>query len=231
MNRSHALPSRRTFMQAIAATTALVAMPHVAPRAAADTAVVPHAPVFFDAAEWKFLNAACARLIPHDVLGPDAVALGVPRFIDLQMDTPYGRGEMWYMHAPFVEGPPNLGYQLPYPPREVYRRGIAGANAWCLHNDGADFAALSPERQDEVLAMMERGEMMFADLPAAQFFEQLLSNTMEGAFADPIHGGNVGLRSWTMIGFPGARADFMDWVDQYGVRYPLGTVSISGETA
>jgi gluconate 2-dehydrogenase gamma chain len=37
--------------------------------------------------------------------------------------------------------------------------------------------------------------------------------------------------SWKMIGFPGARADYMDWVDQPGKTYPLGPVSISGEKA
>jgi gluconate 2-dehydrogenase gamma chain len=37
--------------------------------------------------------------------------------------------------------------------------------------------------------------------------------------------------SWKMIGFPGARADYMDWVGQYGKTYPLGPVSISGEKA
>jgi gluconate 2-dehydrogenase gamma chain len=34
--------------------------------------------------------------------------------------------------------------------------------------------------------------------------------------------------SWKMIGFPGARADFLDWVDQHGARYPLGPVGIAG---
>ena len=231
MNRLHAVPTRRTFMQVMAGATALVATPCGAARPDGGAPMVAHAPVFFNADEWRFLNAACARLIPRDALGPDAVTLGVPRFIDLQMDTPYGRGQSWYMHAPFAEGPANLGYQLPYAPRDIYRVGIAGANAWCHNHEGSAFAALLPARQDEVLAMMERGEMTFGTLPAAQFFEQLLSNTMEGAFADPIHGGNAGLRAWTMIGFPGARADFMDWVDQYGMKYPLGTVSISGESA
>ncbi len=34
-----------------------------------------------------------------------------------------------------------------------------------------------------------------------------------------------------MLGFPGARGDFMDWVDRYGAHYPLGSVSITGERA
>ena len=31
-----------------------------------------------------------------------------------------------------------------------------------------------------------------------------------------------------MIGFPGARADFMDWVQRPGEAYPLPTVTIGG---
>ncbi|STS96124.1 gluconate 2-dehydrogenase subunit gamma [Klebsiella pneumoniae] len=32
---------------------------------------------------------------------------------------------------------------------------------------------------------------------------------------------------WTLINFPGARADFMDWVER-GERYPFPPVSING---
>ncbi|STW69178.1 gluconate 2-dehydrogenase subunit gamma [Klebsiella pneumoniae] len=55
-------------------------------------------------------------------------------------------------------------------------------------------------------------------------------NTREGFFSDPIHGGNKGMVGWTLINFPGARADFMDWVER-GERYPFPPVSINGERA
>jgi gluconate 2-dehydrogenase gamma chain len=64
-------------------------------------------------------------------------------------------------------------------------------------------------------------------LPGA-FFAQLLENTKEGYFADPLYGGNRGMAAWKWIGFPGARADFTDWLDQAGRAYPYGPVSISG---
>jgi gluconate 2-dehydrogenase gamma chain len=34
--------------------------------------------------------------------------------------------------------------------------------------------------------------------------------------------------AWSWIGFPGARADFTDWIDQAGTEYPYGPVSIAG---
>lgn len=192
---------------------------------------IPYVPRFFTPAEWAFLLAACDRLIPADENGPGALALDVPRFIDMQMDTPYAHGAQWYMQAPFVPGPDNLGYQLPHAPRDLYRRGIAGMNAHAATRHGRPFASLAPALQDDLLRGAENGSMTFGDLPSAAFFDQLLANVMEGAFSDPIHGGNTGLGGWTMLGFPGARADFMDWVDRYGAHYPLGSVSISGETA
>jgi gluconate 2-dehydrogenase gamma chain len=66
--------------------------------------------------------------------------------------------------------------------------------------------------------------------PAQAFFEQLLSNVKEGYFCDPIYGGNRHMGPWKMIGFPGARADFTDWIDQPGKVYPYGPVSIGGRS-
>ena len=34
--------------------------------------------------------------------------------------------------------------------------------------------------------------------------------------------------AWKMIGYPGVRADFLEWVDQ-SRRYPYGPVSIHGQ--
>lgn len=192
----------------------------------------PYAPRYFNTEEWRFLNAACERIYPTDAHGPGARGLGAPEFIDRQMDTAYGRGELWYMSGPFVSAPANLGYQLSLPPREVYRQGIAGAEAYVrAHHDGRSFADLEAAEQTAVLKEFEHGEMALGAVPAHLLFEQLRQNTLEGVFSDPLYGGNKGLAGWTLLGFPGARADFMDWVNQEGAAYPFGPVSISGETA
>ncbi|HBT7175943.1 gluconate 2-dehydrogenase, partial [Klebsiella pneumoniae] len=78
--------------------------------------------------------------------------------------------------------------------------------------------------------LWESGKAEFKQLPASLFFTYLLQNTREGFFSDPIHGGNKGMVGWTLINFPGARADFMDWVER-GERYPFPPVSINGERA
>src|SRR5277367_4571556 len=190
-----------------------------------------YAPTYFNTAEWAFINAAVGRLIPSDGPGPGGVDAGVPEFIDRQMELPYGHGAYSYMKGPFLDkSPPTLGYQLRYTPREIYRLGIAAANSAAQKSHGKDFAQLSAADQDLLLAEMEKGQATFATVPAAVFFGQLLANTKEGYFSDPLYGGNRGMVAWKWIGFPGARADFTDWIDQAGRRYPYGAVSISGAT-
>jgi gluconate 2-dehydrogenase gamma chain len=190
-----------------------------------------YAPTYFNSAEWAFINAAVARLIPSEGEGPGGVDAGVPEFIDRQMELPYGHGAYFYLKGPFQDNsPPTLGYQLRHTPREIYRLGIAAADSATQKSHGKKFPQLSVAEQDALLAAMEKGEAAFATVPAAVFFAQLLANTKEGYFSDPLYGGNRGMAAWKWIGFPGARADFTDWIDQAGRRYPYGAVSISGAT-
>jgi gluconate 2-dehydrogenase gamma chain len=51
-------------------------------------------------------------------------------------------------------------------------------------------------------------------------------NTQEGYFSDPSYGGNKDAAAWSMIGFPGARGDYLEWVDQYGKKYPYPPTTI-----
>lgn len=189
----------------------------------------PYAPTYFRPAEWEFLQAAVARLIPTEGAGPGAIEAGVPEFIDRQMELPYGHGAWFYLQGPFhPDSPATLGYQHRYAPRDIYRLGIENANATARKTHGNDFARLDPARQDQFLQEMEKGALEFPTLPAQLLFTQLLENTREGYFSDPIHGGNHGMVAWRWIGFPGARADFTDWIDQAGTEYPYGPVSIGG---
>jgi gluconate 2-dehydrogenase gamma chain len=188
-----------------------------------------YSPTYFTPSEWEFVLAAVARLIPDDAAGAGGVQAGVPEFIDRQLEMPYGHGAYFYMKGPFQPDlAPTLGYQLPFTPRELYRKGIAEAERACLKSHGGRFSSLSAGPQDAFLHLLESGKAEFNGLPSAAFFAQLLGNTKEGYFADPMHGGNRDMVSWKLIGFPGARADFTDWMDQQGRPYPYGPVSING---
>ena len=103
---------------------------------------------------------------------------------------------------------PELGYQLKLVPRDIYRLGIAAVNRYCEKTHGKAFADLDAPTRDTVLGALEKGGAQIDDVPPAVFFGQLLQNTREGYFCDPVHGGNHDMAAWKMIGFPGARADF-----------------------
>ncbi|CDG40853.1 gluconate 2-dehydrogenase subunit 3 family protein [Asaia bogorensis] len=225
--------SRRRFVRNAAGTTAffLLAGQEFQVPAFAASASEDEGKRFFSPAEHRFLDAACDCIYPNDAFGPGATALGVPTFIDRQMQTPYGRGELWYMQGPFQDGPANLGYQLPLAPCDLYRQGIEAANHYANAERGKDFADLTQDIQIELLSAFEGGAVHFPAFNARLFFEQLRRNTLEGAFADPIHGGNRHMQGWMLLGFPGSRADFMDWVNQEGAAYPFGPVSIDGQKA
>lgn len=230
--------SRRKFL-----LSSLIALPAIGITiqglSAADAAqmVAPtldtYKPVFFSAAEWAFVMAACDRLIPAGGRGPGALETNVPVFIDQQLAGDLG-SEI-YLEGPFdVNAPATLGYQLPYRPQEVYHKGIAATQAWCQAQFGKPFALLDPAVQDDVLKKLQAGQVDFTAfgediLKSKLFFGELLNHSRQGWLADPIYGGNKGMKAWIAIGFPGARASYLEWVAQHNVKYPLGPVSLSGQ--
>jgi gluconate 2-dehydrogenase gamma chain len=187
-----------------------------------------YTPSFFTDAEWRFLTAFVDRLIPHDEVGPGAVEAGVPVFIDQQMETKYGYGGLWYMHGPFAENtPPTLGYQLSLTPRQIYKAGIAAADQAITQTHGKSFADLDNATKDEVLKDMAAGTLDIGKNPPSDIlFGFIWQNTQEGYFSDPAYGGNKDAATWAMIGFPGARGDYLEWVDQYGKKYPYSPTTI-----
>jgi gluconate 2-dehydrogenase gamma chain len=90
---------------------------------------------------------------------------------------------------------------------------------------GKPFAQLPDERKDEVITGLENGSLKIAGTEG--FFHQLLNDTQEGFLADPIYGGNRDMVAWKMIGFPGARYDYRDWVDRHNERFPLPPIGIA----
>ena len=185
-------------------------------------------PSFFSAAEWAFVCAAVDRLIPRDEHGPGALELGVAEYIDRQMQTPWAEGARWYMHGPFVKAEPEFGYQSKLTPREQYRLGVRAVDDYCRKTHGHPFADLAVADRDAVLKAMESGDAKSGDFNLKTFFTSfLLKNTMEGYFGDPMYGGNKDMGSWAMIGYPGVRADYMDWANRLE-RYPYGPVSLHG---
>ena len=196
-------------------------------------------PIFFSASEWQFILAATDRLIPAGGSGkaPGALETNVPIFIDQQLHTPEFGAEI-YLQGPFdVHAPATMGYQIPFTPQQMYRTAIKLVDQWTQTTYQKAFHELSTEEKDAVLTRINKNDGLdFAALgepalKASQFFSQLLADTKHGYLADPMYGGNKGMKAWIAIGFPGARASFTEWVKQHNVPYPLGPVSLLGESA
>lgn len=227
------LPSRRSFLKASAAGAALsgLALSAKAQPAPPPVPLDEYEREYLDATEWTFVLAAVSRLIPSEGDGPGAIEARVPVFIDRELAGDYGAASDWYMQGPFQpDADPLRGWQTPLTPAQIYREAIPLVNQWCQDQHGAAFADLDADVRDEVLTALQKGELGLAP-ELKDFFTILLANTKEGYFADPMYGGNHGMQSWTYIGFPGARANFKEWVDRSNTPYPLGPVSIKGERA
>jgi gluconate 2-dehydrogenase gamma chain len=184
---------------------------------------------FLSAAEAAFVEAAVARLIPKDELGPGAVEAGVPTFIDRQLQGEYGRGARWYMQGPWGEGEKTQGWQTRMTPAVWYRAAIKEIDdAVGKEGRAASFAKLGPDDQDRWLHQLEDGKVKLPTADAKTFFELFHQNTIEGFFADPMYGGNRDMAGWKLIGFPGARYDQTPFVKKHGEKYPLPPVAIMG---
>ncbi|ARQ00196.1 gluconate 2-dehydrogenase subunit 3 family protein [Pseudorhodoplanes sinuspersici] len=195
------------------------------------TPVRPDPWQFFTHDEAIAIEAILDRLIPQDDLGPGAKAAGCAVYIDRLLAGPFGDARRLYMKPPFLKALPQQGPQSPIRPASRYRGGLAALDTYCRANFGEkSFAELTPEQQDTILRGLEEKTIQLPNVDGPEFFEQVLQHTLEGFFADPIYGGNREMVSWKLVGFPGARYDYRDFVKKHNERYPLPPVSILGRT-
>lgn len=239
MEKNKQSPSRRRLMKGLAfipigvigggAAVQTIQSANAASEAAEAGKPTAYTPAFFSAAEWRFVVAACDRLIPHDQHGPGAVESGVPEFLDRHMQTPYAAGSIWYMQGPFVEAAPEFGYQGKLDLKGIIRVGIKAFDAHCASQfSGKAFADLATGQQEALLKEAESGKLKLDDISSKLFFSSLLGEVRNGYFADPKHGGNKNMGAWKMIGYPGMRADYIDFVGVRDKPYPLPPVDLAG---
>jgi len=142
---------------------------------------------FFTQPEAMIVAAAASRIFPSDETGPGAQEAGVAVYIDRQLAGPWGRDRYRYTQGPFEENAPaEFGYQGKATPQQVYREGL---------KDLKSFDQLPLAEQDNKLKQIQ----------TTLFFSLLRRNTIEGMFCDPLHGGNIDMIGWQLIGYPGPR--------------------------
>ena len=135
---------------------------------------------FLSIEEAKTIEAICEHIVPADQ-DPGATQAGVVFFFDRQL----------------------VGYLKRW--QATYREGIAGVDQTSLALFRKKFVDLPSKQQAEVLTALEKNEApgeIWKRRSAREFFDLVVSHTMQGFYGDPRHGGNRDRASWKMLGLP-----------------------------
>jgi len=132
---------------------------------------------FFTPDEAKCIIAFCEQIIPKDE-SPGATDAGVIYYIDRQL-----AGVFHY-------------------DQDTYRTGIKYLQAYCSKTASSTFELLVPLEQQKIMKLMESNQIKETEWPQgkpAEFFNLVLSHTMQGFYGSPIHGGNKDYMSFEML--------------------------------
>jgi gluconate 2-dehydrogenase gamma chain len=184
---------------------------------------------FFSVEEGRAVEAIADRIIPSDPETPGGKDSGCAVFLDRQLAGPYGRQDGLYLSGPFEHGAKSQGPQTATGPAQLYRDALGALDRACKSGHGGKgFAALAATEQDAVLSSLESGQLELDGVDGQAFFQQAIKDIQMGFFADPVYGGNRNMVGWKMIGFPGARYNYLDWVNRHNEKFPLPPVGITG---
>jgi gluconate 2-dehydrogenase gamma chain len=184
---------------------------------------------FFSGEEGRTMEALADRIIPPDPQTPGGKDAGSAVFVDRQLAGSYGEQDGLYLRPPFQKGANNQGSQSEGGPRQLYRNGLAALDRACkARYSGKSFADLADPEKDDFLKAIESGDLKLEGADGKAFFEQAIKDVQMGFFADPIYGGNRDMAAWKMIGYPGARYNYLDWVSRHNEGFPLPPVSMTG---
>ena len=135
-------------------------------------------------AEEQILVAIADRIFPKTD-SPGAVEIGAIEYIEIALAGDY---------AALVP---------------LYHQGLKAVQRRSRTKFGKPFVDLSDAEKDQLLRDFEAGS---ADnfKAAAEFFETLRYQVLEGVFCEPKYGGNKNMTGWRLVGFPGQQLGYAD---------------------
>ncbi|BFH61344.1 gluconate 2-dehydrogenase subunit 3 family protein [Paenibacillus azoreducens] len=169
--------------------------------------------MYFTQEQFLIAEAATDRLFPSDANGPGGKELGIAYFIDHQLAGEWGTNGREYMQGPFFKGETTQGYQGRLKRREIFDIGLQEMQNYSNKKYQKKFKDLAPEEQDAVLKAFETDEVKLTTISASGFFKTLFSSTMEGAYADPLYGGNGNMGGWKLKNFPGNQMSYTNIIE------------------
>lgn len=165
---------------------------------------------FTDTLEFETLSHVCERIFPKDKIGPGAIELAVPYFIDNQLAAGYGYNAREYVAGPYFKGEITQGYQSPMIKRDIFKYGILALNLEANKRFKKDFPNISDEQKDNLLVLFESGVVDFNGVSSSYFFSLLKSAVLAGVYSDPIYNGNNDMKGWMLKEYPGAQMSYKD---------------------
>jgi len=209
--------------------------------------------------DFKTLSAATECIYPKDDNGPGAIELGVPYFIDKQLAGAWGMNAKDYRQAPFIKYqdvesmdgkdnkklPPNQQgaqgtdnktetelqrEQTRLSRRDIFRQGVRKLNNESQQRFKTTFDKAGEDQQIEILKDFESGKVKMKGVAAENFFILLRTATLEGAYSDPMYGGNKNMAGWKMKEFPGAQASYSAIIekDEFAEMEPMSLRNYQG---
>jgi gluconate 2-dehydrogenase gamma chain len=159
--------------------------------------------LFLDAAEARFIESACARLIPADPGGAGAAGAGACRYVDAQLAGRWGSGEHLHRDGSWQPGTP--ARRRATTPAGLFRAALGGIDQ-VLRRHGTSFDSMHGHAQDVFLEALRCGRVDLG-VPSPEFFELLLQMTAEAFFSNPLSMARDRI-AWPLAAFPGAHAAF-----------------------
>ena len=170
--------------------------------------------------DFKVLMASTEQILPEDELGPGAIKLGVPYYIDKQLAGRWGVNAYDYRHAPYsvnldksdqTAGPG--GEQSILDRGMIFLLGLRKMDEESQKRFDVTFDQATEEQQIEIMTDIEANNVEMRGVKASEFFILLKQATLEGAYSDPLYGGNINMEGWRMKEYPGAVASYANYIE------------------
>ncbi|REB05650.1 gluconate 2-dehydrogenase subunit 3 family protein [Sporosarcina sp. BI001-red] len=165
--------------------------------------------------DFMVLMAATEQIYPEDDHGPGAIKLDVPYYIDKQLAGRWGINGRDYRHGPYTAvldpsdkpaGP--AGEQSILDRGDIFLQGIRKMDDESQKRFKTTFDKAESDQQIAILQDFENDKVKMTGLVASEFMALLIQSTLEGAYSDPVYGGNKNMEGWKMKEFPGSQASY-----------------------
>ncbi|ARK20885.1 gluconate 2-dehydrogenase subunit 3 family protein [Sporosarcina ureae] len=164
-------------------------------------------------ADFAILEQAVERIFPEDDNGPGAIELGVPYYIDKQLAGPYGSNVGDYRQGPF-KGPKTSAADSSLDRGQIFINGLRAMDMESQKRFDTNFIKATEDQQLEIMTDFADDKVEVKGITSKAFFALLRSTTLEGAYCDPLYGGNRDMKGWKMKEYPVAIASYANMIEE-----------------